>query len=69
MSDIVLTPNSVEPGVAQRAEEVRVSLLKAKDSVEDGFLDMCDLLKEAHEKDFHVVWGHGRFGDWVEQSR
>jgi hypothetical protein len=37
-------------------------------SMENGFLEVCDLLLEAHEGQYHTVYGFGRFTDWVEQG-
>jgi hypothetical protein len=58
----------VENTVEARAIEVRELLALTKNNLEDGFLDMCDLLSEAQEGDYHVVYGFSRFNDWVEQS-
>ncbi len=64
MKDTVLEA-SVSP-VQARAEEVRKGLLKISQSIETDFLDLCDLLREAQEKNYPALWGFNTFGDWVE---
>jgi len=59
---------STVSAVQQRATEVRETLSKISVQFEDGYLDMCDLLREAQEGDYHHHWGFERFSDWLEQA-
>lgn len=74
MNDVIDVTSVVEimpsagPTINSRADEVRAALLGLKDSIEDNFFTLCDLLLEAQENDYHAVWGYIRFGDWVEQG-
>jgi hypothetical protein len=54
--------------VIQRAKEVERQLHNLKNGIEDSFLDMCDLLMEAQEGEYHRVWGFNTFSEWVEQG-
>jgi hypothetical protein len=49
-----------------RAEAVRARLTEIKNSSDDNFFEMCELLLEAQEKALHQHWGFARFGDWIE---
>jgi hypothetical protein len=66
MDDILVIHQS--PEVAQRALEVKERLSEVKASLEDGFLTMCELLREAHKNAYHTAWGYSRFDAWVENS-
>lgn len=66
-----LTPEvlpQVSDSVINRAQEVRAALLRIKESIEDNFIDLCELLYEAQQGEYHCVWGYSRFGEWVEQA-
>lgn len=52
----------------ERAFAVRDRLLTLKDSIENNFFDLCELLLEAKEGEYHLIYGFERFGDWVEQG-
>ena len=66
MKDMIIV--STQSAVQQRASEVQTQLKKLSNSIEDGFFDICDLLCEAQTGDYHVFYGYGRFGDWVETA-
>lgn len=51
-----------------RAMAVQVRLKDIRLSVEERFFEMCELLTEAHDNDYHVMYGFGRFGEWVERG-
>jgi hypothetical protein len=51
-----------------RATEVAERLTALSASMENGFLEVCDLLLEAHEGQYHSVYGYGRFTDWVVEG-
>lgn len=52
-----------------RANDVRTSLVSIKKDTEASFLKLCDLLLEAQEKAYHVVYGYARFTDWLEEDK
>jgi hypothetical protein len=54
--------------VLGRAEVVRQRILEIKGDLVKRALELGALLLEARSNDYHVVWGHTRFGDWVEAS-
>jgi hypothetical protein len=66
MADTILISQDVS--LKAQAEACRASLLKAQDNLEGAFFDLCDLLREAQENNYHVVYGFARFGDWVESQ-
>lgn len=51
-----------------RANEVREKITSIKDNLQGDFLDLCDLLSEAHEGAYHLTWGYGNFAVWVEEN-
>lgn len=63
MNDTVLLGYAtVNPRIAEVVEQLK----KVSSTVEDGFFDMCDLLQEAHDHEYHLHLGFVRFTDWVE---
>jgi hypothetical protein len=64
-----LTPVVVEhQGVPVRAEQVRQRLVEIEGNLETGLFDICDLLLEAKDNNYHTHWGYVRFGDWIEEA-
>lgn len=57
-----------------RAFEVKEQLAKLNDSLQDGFIDLCDLLREARDKNYHLYYQddkgeyYTRFDAWVEEG-
>lgn len=51
-----------------RAKEVNDSLIKASSNAEDAIFDICDLLREAHEHQYHINLGYTRFDEWINDS-
>jgi hypothetical protein len=49
----------------QRANAVIAKLDALRISTESNFLDTCELLHEAHQGNYHVVFGFATFGDWA----
>jgi len=67
LKDTVVMESSQSPKEA-RATVVRTKLVKLSASIEDGFFDICELLAEAQQHDYHHVWGFERFQDWIETA-
>jgi hypothetical protein len=64
-----LIPVVASQGAIQiRASEVKTKLLAIKDNTETGYLDQCDLLREAQEGKYAEVWGYATFTEWIEQA-
>jgi hypothetical protein len=67
VDELILT-GTVDIAVAARAEQVKNKLVSIRRQVEDHFFDMCDLLREAQDNAYHLVYGYTRFGDWVDAT-
>jgi hypothetical protein len=69
MHDVVsINPASVDAEVEQRAHVVRQRLNGISAALEENFFDLCELLMEAQTNAYHVIYGFGRFGEWVEEG-
>lgn len=51
-----------------REKVVRDRLLEAKGALENGYLEMAQLISEAFHKEFHLNWGFGTFREYCEQE-
>ena len=51
-----------------REKVVRDKLLEAKGALENGYLEMAQLISEAFHKEFHLKWGFGTFREYCEQE-
>lgn len=58
---LVLAPST-------RAFEVLDKIQAIRNNVEDCFLDLCYLLDEALENEYHLTYGYSNFADWVEEG-
>ena len=63
MSDVV---QAILIGDQERAKEVVRRLESIRDITKSNFFELCDLLLEAHENSYHLIWGYGSFKDWIE---
>lgn len=68
MSQDVVILGPQDASRLDRANEVRKRLILIRSTLDDNFFDMCELLLEAQEQGYHVVYGYSRFGDWIEQA-
>ena len=68
MPDIELALIPTSSPIAARADVVLEAILNIKTTLMRRALELGRLLKEARDNDYHLVWGFGRFGDWVELS-
>jgi hypothetical protein len=67
--DITITNYTVvDVQTEELAKACYEKLQRVKDSIQDNFFDLCELLLEAQEGDYHQVYGYERFGDWIEQG-
>lgn len=62
----VAVPAELVTEVTVRANEVANQLLALKGNMEANFLDMCDLLAEAQDNNYHTQYGFTSFVNWVE---
>lgn len=67
-TDVVIEAQPLTADIVARAQFVQEELVKSMNNMEVGFFDMCDLLAEAKEGNYHLVWNYGNFDTWVEQG-
>lgn len=65
---IVIVGEQHDKSLQERAGEVLKRLGEIKEGIISNYWDLCDLLHEASEGDYHNVWGYDRFDVWVEQA-
>ncbi len=64
-----VVPDLIVTGaIHDRAVVVKESLEKIKLTIEDDFIDMCFLIGEARDGEYHKVWGYERFDAWIENG-
>lgn len=64
-----VVPDQIITGdISQRAVLVHEALGALKLNIEDNFIDLCFLLYEASEGEYHRVWGYEQFGKWIENG-
>lgn len=64
-----MVPDQIISGaIHERAVAVKEELEALKVGIEGGFIDMCFLINEARDGEYHKVWGYERFDSWVENG-
>lgn len=51
-----------------RVLEVKTRIEKISNGLQSSVFDLAELLSEARAGKFHLKWGYGRFGDWLEKA-